>query len=315
MYCLGMLNQRPEILQLPSISRTEFDSDFPIVSVITPNFNHAHYLEDTLIGVNRQTYRNLEHIVIDGGSSDNSVEILKRFSDVKWTSETDRGMWDGYFKGLKMSKGKYIVTCFSSDMYIDPEWIENCVKTLESNPTLSMVWGGVATANIEGEIVEKHSWPSSEKVIPDGIEMFFYWLATSVNLPETNYCVSRDLMMSLISESDIAENEFKSDQDIALLFQFRFHAGGYLAKYLPRTPNFVRVHHDQRTVAWNSTGLFATKMATYARWHKRYRSRLLLGKNQIFRSPSGQEIVKYRWPRVIFKYTSRKLGIILKGQI
>ena len=310
-----MTNLRPQILKLPQVVGRAKSSQHPLVSVITPNYNHAHYLEDTLIGVNRQTYPNLEHIVIDGGSTDNSISIIQNYPDVNWISEKDRGMWDGYFKGLRISKAKYILTCFSSDMFIDPNWVQNCVDAMEDDSKISMIWGGVATANVSGELIESHSWPTHMQDIPSEKDMFFYWLATSVNLPETNYCVPREVMLSLISEEDLSENEFESDQDIALLFQYRFHSEGYMSKYLPFTPNFVRKHEDQRTVAWNSTGLFGIKMATYAQWHRQFRRSLLLGKSQHFRASDGSILETYGWFKIVYFTFFQKLRIVMKGQI
>lgn len=311
-----MSSLRPEILQLPYVGRGKTHFSLPIISVITPNFNHGHYLNDTLVGVNRQTYQNIEHIVIDGGSADNTIEILQKFPDIIWVSEPDKGVLDAFLKGLRIATGKYIMICPSSDMYIDTGWIENCVEVMEKDSKLSLVWGGVATANINGEVTEKHSWPGLKREVPSGIEMFSYWLATSVNLPETNYCIRREVLESCLSEMDIPDNEYESNEDINLLLQFRFHSQGYLAQYLPRTANFVRVHHDQRTLAWQSSGLFDRKMATYANWHKDYRKQLLTGqKTHVFRDSNGEIIRVVSWLQLLGSIWKQKLRIILKGQI
>ena len=316
MYCGAMSSLRPEILQLPYAGRGKIQFSLPIVSVITPNFNHAHYLNDTLVGVNRQTYQNIEHIVIDGGSADNTIEILQKFPDIIWVSEPDKGVLDAFLKGLRMASGKYVMLCQSSDMYIDAGWAENSVLALEQDSSISLVWGGVATANINGEVIEKHSWPGLKREVPSGIEMFFYWLATSVNLPETNYCIRRDVLESCLSEMDIPENEYESNEDINLLLQFRFHSQGYLARYLPRTANFVRVHDDQRTLAWQSSGLFDRKMATYGKWHKDYRKQLLMGRKQhLVRDSNGQVIRVISWFYLLGSVWKQKWRIILKGQI
>jgi glycosyltransferase involved in cell wall biosynthesis len=311
-----MSSLRPEILQLPYTGRKKMYFSSPIVSVITPNYNHAHYLNDTLVGVNRQSYQNLEHIVIDGGSSDNTIEILKNFPDITWVSEPDKGVLDAFLKGLRIAKGKYVMMCQSSDMYIDAGWIENCVEIMERDSTISLVWGGVAIANIDGEITERHSWPASKRGVPSGIDMFFYWLTTSVNLPETNYCIRRDILESCLSEMDIPENEYESDEDINLLLQFRFHSRGYLGQHLPRTANFVRVHTDQRTLAWQTSGLFDRKMATYGKWHKEYRKQLLTGrKTHVVRDSNGEVIRVLRWFHLLGSIWKQKLQIMLKGHI
>ena len=78
----------------------------PLVSIITPSFNCADYIENTIIKIQNQTYQNIEHIVIDGGSIDNTVEILKKYQDkITWISEKDTGMYDAINKGFKMANG------------------------------------------------------------------------------------------------------------------------------------------------------------------------------------------------------------------
>lgn len=311
-----MSNLRPDILRLPPIVRRPSNSDGPLVSIITPNFNHAHYLEDTLIGVNRQTYQNLEHIVIDGGSSDGTIAILHEYPEVIWKSELDKGVLEAFLKGLRISKGEYILTCFSSDMFIDPNWVQNCVDIMETDSKVSMIWGGLATANIRGEIVEEHSWPKPNRDIPNDKDMFFYWLATSVNLPETNYCIRKDVLETCLSEVDIPDNEYESNEDINLLLQFRFHSQGYLSQYLPKTANFVRVHSDQRTLAWQTSGLFNLKMATYGAQHKEYRKQLLMGrKHHQFKGSDGGILETVGWFKIIYSTIFQKLRILLKGQI
>lgn len=310
-----MESQRPPILDQPEVHRPQNAKSGSKVSVITPNFNHGHYLVDTLIGVNRQTYENIEHIVVDAASNDDSQEILRGFPDVKWISEPDKGVLDAFLKGLKMSQGKYVMLCPSSDMYIDPNWIKKCVETLESDPDISLVWGGVATANMKGEVIEAHSWPTLKGKIPSGIDMFFYWLISSVNLPETNYCLRKDVLISCLSEIDIPEDEYESDEDINLLLQYRFHSQGYLAKYLPMTANFVRVHQDQRTAAWQNTGLFEKKMAKYGEKHRRYRRHLLFGAPHIVRNSNGKTIKRLIWPRIVLQLFIQKTRVVMKGSI
>lgn len=310
-----MQSHRPKILDLAEVRRGQSPTLGPKVSVITPNFNHGHYLSDTLVGVNRQTYQNLEHIIVDAASSDNTQEILREHPDVKWISEPDKGVLDAFLKGLRMSDGKYVMLCPSSDMYIDPTWVEKCVTTLESDPKLSMVWGGVATANMNGETIEDHSWPTLKAEIPSGIDMFFYWLISSVNLPETNYCLRKDVLISCLSEMDIPEDEYESDEDINLLLQYRFHSEGYLTKYLPVTANFVRIHEDQRTAAWQNTGLFEKKMARYAEKHRNYRRHLLFGASHTVRDSNGETIETLYWPRIVLQLFIQKARIATKGSI
>jgi len=314
-YCLGVPNRRPEILELPPISRIISLPNAPLVTVITPNYNHGHYLQDTLVSVNRQTYRNLEHIVIDANSSDGSKEILEKSDGINWLSEPDKGVLDAFLKGLRMSKGKYVMLCQSSDMYIDPSWIQKCVEVLEREPEVSLVWGGLTTANQAGELIENRSWPKQDFRVPNGLDMFFYWVISSINLPETNYCIRREVLESCLSELDVPDDEYDSEEDINLLLQFRFHSKGFLSRYLPVTANFVRVHTDQRTQAWQGSGLFERKMAAYGAMHKKFRRQLIAQGRQEFRDSSGQVIQIHGRYKVLLNLVRQKAMFLKHGPI
>ncbi|QWR76553.1 glycosyltransferase family 2 protein [Candidatus Magnetomonas plexicatena] len=90
-----------------------------LISVITPSLNSARYIKDAVESVLSQGYPNFEHIVVDGGSTDETIEILKSYPHLKWISEPDRGQSDAMNKGFSMSKGDVIVY-LNSDDYLEP---------------------------------------------------------------------------------------------------------------------------------------------------------------------------------------------------
>jgi glycosyltransferase involved in cell wall biosynthesis len=94
-------------------------SDGPLISVITPSFNQGVYIERTIQSVLRQAYQPVQHIVIDGGSTDNTVEVLRRYPHLTWVSEADRGQSDALNKGLNMATGEIIGWINSDDYYHD----------------------------------------------------------------------------------------------------------------------------------------------------------------------------------------------------
>ena len=92
-------------------------SNLPLISVITPSYNQGKYLEQTIKSVLEQNYPCVEHIVVDGGSKDDTVSILERYPHVKWVSEPDRGQADALNKGLRMATGDLVGWVNSDDFY------------------------------------------------------------------------------------------------------------------------------------------------------------------------------------------------------
>jgi len=92
---------------------------FPKISIVTPSFNQAKYLEDTILSVLGQGYPNLEYIIIDGGSTDGSVDIIKKYESqlTYWVSEKDAGLYDALQKGFEKSTGVIMAWINSDDMY------------------------------------------------------------------------------------------------------------------------------------------------------------------------------------------------------
>jgi glycosyltransferase involved in cell wall biosynthesis len=124
--------------------------------VITPSLNQGRYLERTIRSVLDQGYKDLEYIVIDGGSTDDSVEILRRYDDqlAYWTSEPDRGQTDAINKGLARSSGEVVAYINSDDYYLpgafavalplfaDPtvDWVAGACRFLYPDGTVEAIW-------------------------------------------------------------------------------------------------------------------------------------------------------------------------------
>jgi len=91
---------------------------FPKISIVTPSFNSAKFIEDCIQSVLNQNYPNFEHIIIDGGSTDGTIEILKKYPHLKWISEPDEGQSDALNKGFKLASGDIIGWLNSDDVYL-----------------------------------------------------------------------------------------------------------------------------------------------------------------------------------------------------
>ncbi len=127
---------------------------FPLVSIITPSFNQARFLEATIRSVLGQDYPNIEYIIVDGGSTDNSVDVIKKYASelAWWVSEKDKGQTDAINKGFNRAKGEILAWVNSDDTY-NPGAISAAVKYLTENSEVAMVYGDCNYINEEGKII------------------------------------------------------------------------------------------------------------------------------------------------------------------
>ena len=114
----------------------------PLVSIVTPSFNQAKFLEATIQSVLGQDYPALEYIVIDGASEDGSVEIIRKYAPemAYWVSEPDQGQTEAINKGFAQAKGEIIAYLNSDDTYL-PFAVSRAVEILQDNPQIGLVYG------------------------------------------------------------------------------------------------------------------------------------------------------------------------------
>ena len=118
--------------------------DKPLISIITAVYNSEKHLEECLISLHKQSYQNFEHILVDGGSSDNSLNIIKKYEDKidYWSSKKDKGIYDAFNFGMQLSKGSYLGFLNSDDVLL-PNALETLVKYIKNNPKKDFIFGSV----------------------------------------------------------------------------------------------------------------------------------------------------------------------------
>ena len=115
----------------------------PLVSIITPSYNQGQFIEETILAVKNQDYPNIEHIIVDGASTDSTVEILKRYDgtyNMRWISEADGGMYEAINKGFRLSRGDVLAYLNSDDRYF-PWTVAVAVQAFQDHPEVGFVFG------------------------------------------------------------------------------------------------------------------------------------------------------------------------------
>jgi len=148
---------------------------YPKISIVTPSYNQAEYLEHTICSVLNQNYPNLEYIIIDGGSTDGSVEIIKKYADklTYWVSEKDNGQYDAINKGFSHTTGDILGWLNSSDIYF-PWTFNTIVEIFEGHKEVQWI-SGIPT-NLSKGIAPQTVYYATEKNRYDIISGNYKWI-------------------------------------------------------------------------------------------------------------------------------------------
>ncbi len=132
------------------------DSSWPKISIITPSYNQAEFLERAILSVLNQNYPNLEYIIIDGGSTDGSVEIIKKYEKylAYWVSEKDNGQADALNKGFSKSTGEILFYLNSDDVLL-PGVLEKVSYVFKKRKEIDLVYGNKLLISPDDDIVSE----------------------------------------------------------------------------------------------------------------------------------------------------------------
>jgi len=223
----------------------------PLVSIITPSFNQARYLEATIQSVLGQDYARVEYIIIDGGSSDGSVDVIEKYKGrlAWWVSEQDQGQTDAINKGFNRANGEILAWLNSDDTY-NAGAISAAVKYLTENPAVAMVYSDCDFINEQGDVIGKFNSAQTDiRRLREGYvhipqqSMFFrakYWRELGPLDPSFFFAMDYDLWTRIAARAPL---KYLAGQTWA---NFRLHTSGKTTSADDRCwPEMLRVHYRE----------------------------------------------------------------------
>lgn len=210
-------------------------SDQLKISIVTPSYSQAEFLEETIQSVLNQDYPNLEYVIIDGGSTDSSVDIIKKYEKKLsyWVSEKDKGQSDAINKGFRRASGEILAWLNSDDCYL-PGTLERVADFFSSHATVDLVYGDLLLIDGRGKTV------GIRRVVPYNYTLALYGLS-SVPQPSAFF---RRRALNVVG---LLDEEFHYQMDAE--FFLRFGKMGLNIKYLPVPLAMFRFHAQSKTVS------------------------------------------------------------------
>ena len=210
------------------------EMNLPKVSIITPSYNQAQFLEETIQSVISQDYPDIEYIIIDGGSIDGSVEIIKKYESriSYWVSEKDRGQADAINKGFAIATGEYI-GWLNSDDCLSPGAIKKVVEAFMLNPDVEFIYG---------DIDQGESLLASQKLRGQETSLEQMLISGSVPIPQQGSMWRR----SALGKIGTLGTEWHVVLDMEFFMRTVLKCK---SQYLPVTLGFFRYHADSKSIS------------------------------------------------------------------
>lgn len=207
-------------------------SNSPLVSIVTPSYNQDEFIEDNLNSVSGQDYDNIEHIVIDGGSDDDSLNILEQYEEqynLKWTSEPDEGQSHAINKGFDRASGDYIGWLNSDDVYFDKKVISRVVEHFQSKDP-DILFGDIA-------LIDKNATIFSVRARPNYVSPF---------IPYTNPIMQP---AAFFKQNVITNHRIDNSLEFSLDYEFwiQLVQTGFEFQHRPDILAGFRKHSEQKT--------------------------------------------------------------------
>lgn len=208
------------------------DESYPKISIVTASYNQAKFLEEAIKSVVKQDYPNFEHIIFDNCSTDGTIDILKKYPHLIWTSEPDVGQVDALNKGFKKSTGEFIGWLNTDDLYL-PNCFYSIAKSFKNYPDADIVYGDYRLIDQNGILIK------FRRELPFDLFMFKYLHLTYI--PTTTSFFRR----KIFDDGNFLNVEYQYTMEYE--FFFRLALRGYHFRHIPQIMSDFRLHADSKT--------------------------------------------------------------------
>jgi glycosyltransferase involved in cell wall biosynthesis len=212
----------------------QLNNKFPLISIVTPSLNQGAYIEENIKSVIDQKYPNFEHIIIDGGSTDGTIDILKKYKHLIWVSEKDGGQSEAINKGFKKARGEIIGWLNSDDCY-EPNAFNTIVNELNRDDGKFFVFGDCNVIDEKGNRIGY-----CRGKLPDPDNLMKYW-DRDYTIPQPSVFFYRDVLQNIGYLDEGLHYAMDYDYWLRISKHYQFH-------YVNRPIAVMRIHDRAKSI-------------------------------------------------------------------
>lgn len=251
------------------------------ISVVTPSLDHGRYIEHAILSILQQQYKHFEHVVVDGNSTDDTLEILRKYSHLRWISEPDAGQTAAINKGIRMVTGDVFAYLNADDFYY-PGAFETAAAIFQEDPTTAVLIGDCDAVSADSRVIERYRASVDQF---EGMLRFWDW-GHRFCIPQPAVFLRRDVIETV--------GFFDEQYDLAMDYEMWLRlATRYPFTVVHQTLAACRVTEDTKTIrkrrqADLESFRASRKFWRLARWPDRWViSCLALAQRALMRGPDN----------------------------